>query len=112
MGLLHCRASARRLAADAELTALTVAETILVTTPGREVVRSIHEKHGVTMRRLATIVSVVMSFAACDSEDLERTEEYQAGYNNGLEDQRAHICAMMENHDSAMIALRDERICT
>jgi outer membrane lipoprotein SlyB len=61
--------------------------------------------------KVALIVLVAMSFAGCQSGDVESTEDYQAGYRNGLEDQRAHICAVMAKHEAAIAALRTERIC-
>jgi len=61
--------------------------------------------------KVTLIVLVAVSFAGCQPGDVESTEEYQAGYRTGLEDQRAHICAVMAKYEAAIVALRTERIC-
>jgi hypothetical protein len=64
------------------------------------------------MRLLVSIVLLTLPFVVgCSSGDQEETAQYQNGYTNGLEAQRAHICAVMEKHAAAFAALKTERIC-
>jgi hypothetical protein len=58
---------------------------------------------------LASFVAVLVLTASCRPQ--EEREDYRAGYADGLEDQRAHICGVMRDEDHAYEALRNERIC-
>jgi hypothetical protein len=61
---------------------------------------------------LASFVAVLVLTASCrPQEEQGEREDYRAGYADGLEDQRAHICGVMRDEDHAYEALRNERIC-
>lgn len=60
--------------------------------------------------RTICILLLALTLTGCN-EDEKDTDAYRNGYNDGLEDQREHICEQMQSEDAAIDALRDKRIC-
>ena len=62
--------------------------------------------------RWMLIALMPLALSACGEADVSETDEYQAGYADGLEDQRVHICNKIDySDDHAFEVLQDERIC-